>query len=119
MGGNCSPGDYREGCSMPIGSFAANVFGLYDMVGNIRWWLAAIYVDVADESPVATVTGRAGDINRVLVGGSSMTQGDGPVWVACRHGDRLDLHHWYPWLAKHVPNHRRLLHLGHAARHGS
>src|SRR5579864_928890 len=56
----------------PVGSFAANGFGLYDMVGNVREWTEDCYHDTYSGAPVdgsAWIDG-ANCSSRVVRGGS-------------------------------------------------
>jgi formylglycine-generating enzyme required for sulfatase activity len=62
--------DARE--TAPVGSFAANRFGLYDMVGNVREWTEDCYHDNYRGAPAdgsAWIEG-ANCYNRVVRGGS-------------------------------------------------
>lgn len=89
----CCFGRPEAGPPTPVGSFDPNGYGLYDIVGNIWQWLADRYVDVAQDPPTNTPTGKPAEINRVLVGGSFMTGDTSPMWVAYRHEDPPDLRH--------------------------
>jgi formylglycine-generating enzyme required for sulfatase activity len=59
------------GRTYPVGSYAPNPFGLYDMVGNVWQWLQDCYVDDYNKTPT---DGSSLEINgcleRVLRGGS-------------------------------------------------
>ncbi len=62
--------DARE--TAPVGSFAANRFGLYDMLGNVREWTEDCYHDNYSGAPAdgsAWIEG-ANCYNRVVRGGS-------------------------------------------------
>ena len=91
--GRCSFGQKATDAPRPVGSFAANGYGLHDMVGNIWQWLADLYVDIAADKPVNTPTGKPAELNRALVGGSFMTGNTDCLWVAYRHEDPPDLLH--------------------------
>ncbi len=56
----------------PVGSFAANRFGLYDMAGNVREWTEDCYHDDYSGAPAdgSAWTERANCSNRVVRGGS-------------------------------------------------
>jgi len=91
--GRCCFGQPPESAPVPVGSFPPNGYGLYDMVGNAWEWLAELYKEVAADPPVNTPTGHSPEVNRVLVGGSFMTEDARFLWVAYRHEDPPDLRH--------------------------
>ena len=91
--GRCCFGEKGTSAPRPVGSFAPNGFGLFDMVGNVWQWLADRYTEVASDSPLNTPTGKPAALNRVLVGGSFMTADTDYLWVAYRHDDPPDLRH--------------------------
>lgn len=91
--GRCCYGRSEADGPLPVGAFPPNGYSLYDMVGNIWQWLADLYVEIADDKPINTPTGKDGRINRVLVGGSFMTGKTDSLWVAYRHEDPPDLRH--------------------------
>ena len=61
--------DKWEYCS-PIGSFAANGYGLYDMVGNVYEWCQDWYGDYYSDSPAKNPPGPDNGSGRVLRGGA-------------------------------------------------
>ena len=66
----------------PVGSFKANAFGLYDMIGNAWQWCSDRYGDY-DKGAVTDPAGAGITGLRVLRGG---TWGGGPS--ACRSADK-------------------------------
>lgn len=67
-------GEFRQK-TMPVGSFAPNAFGLYDMHGNVREWCEDVWHDNYDDAPndgsAWTVGGDPS--RRVLRGGSRVS----------------------------------------------
>lgn len=86
FGGQAAPRD--------AGSFPANGFGLFDMVGNAWTWCSDRFEDVsAGVKAVNRPTGKDPAGNRVLRGGSFMTTHYLNLWIAYRHEDPADLRH--------------------------
>jgi formylglycine-generating enzyme required for sulfatase activity len=55
----------------PVGSFAPNAFGLYDMLGNVGQWTQDCYADTYGDAPSDGGASMRGDCSRhVLRGGS-------------------------------------------------
>jgi formylglycine-generating enzyme required for sulfatase activity len=78
----------------PVGSFAANGFGLYDMVGNVWEWTQDCYHDGYDGAPTdgsAWISGDCG--SRVLRGGSWYRDPDN-LRSALRFGVTSDLRNY-------------------------
>ena len=61
------PGEYRQ-TTVPVGSFGANPFGLYDMHGNVGEWTWDIYGEYPAESQTDP-TGAQSGTRRVYRGG--------------------------------------------------
>ena len=55
----------------PVGSFAANEFGLYDMVGNVWEWVQDCYHSNYNGAPADGSAWTAGDCSRHVVRGGS------------------------------------------------
>jgi formylglycine-generating enzyme required for sulfatase activity len=67
---SCAKGEYRE-TTTPVGSFAPNKYGLYDMHGNVWEWCQDWYgEDYYNNSPSDNPKGPSTGTYRVLRGGS-------------------------------------------------
>jgi len=76
----------------PSGSFPANAFGLYDMLGNVWQWIADCYTDDYKSAPTDGSKAKEpedGCRTRVLRGGSWATP-IADIRSAYRHGDDPD-----------------------------
>jgi len=72
----------------PVGSFAANAFGLYDMHGNVWEWVEDCWTENYEGAPVDGSAGTGGPCNgRVARGGSF-----GYPAQALRSATRMRLH---------------------------
>jgi formylglycine-generating enzyme required for sulfatase activity len=56
--------------TMPVGSFRANVFGLHDMLGNVREWVADCWNEPIPAAPRAAAVTTGNCSMRILRGGS-------------------------------------------------
>lgn len=76
--------DYRQ--TAPVGSFAPNRFGLYDMVGNVWALMEDCYEDGYSGAPTDGSAWASGDCSRrVLRGGSWFT---GPLYLRSAYRGR-------------------------------
>jgi formylglycine-generating enzyme required for sulfatase activity len=77
-----------------VGSYPPNGFGLHDMIGNAWEWCGDRFEDVsAGVKAVNHPTERSTEDNRVVRGGSYMTNHYLNLWIAYRHEDPADLRH--------------------------
>jgi formylglycine-generating enzyme required for sulfatase activity len=81
--GGAAKGAYRRK-TVPVGSFAANAWGLHDMHGNLWEWCADWYDSgYYEKAPLEYPAGPDGGTSRVLRGGSWNLHGD-----SCRSAHR-------------------------------
>ena len=74
--------------SAPVGSFKANAFGLYDMLGNVFQWTEDCWADNYQGAPIDGSAQSAGDCTQhELRGGSWFTQ---PDFVRISYRNRFD-----------------------------
>ena len=67
----CGDSQWGGKQTAPVGSFAPNQFGLYDMVGNVWEWTQDCYHNTYDGAPADGLAWTGGDCSyRVLRGGS-------------------------------------------------
>jgi formylglycine-generating enzyme required for sulfatase activity len=72
----------------PVGSFKANAFGLYDMLGNVFQWTEDCWTDNYQGAPIDGSAQSAGDCTQhELRGGSWFTQ---PDFVRTSYRNRFD-----------------------------
>jgi formylglycine-generating enzyme required for sulfatase activity len=74
----------------PVGSFAANRFGLYDMVGNVWEWVEDCYHDSYNGAPTDGLAWTAGDCSSRVVRGGSWVGKPGVLRSANRFGLATD-----------------------------
>jgi formylglycine-generating enzyme required for sulfatase activity len=74
----------------PVGSFAANRFGLYDMVGNVWEWVEDCYHDSYNGAPTDGLAWTAGDCSTRVVRGGSWVGKPGVLRSANRFGLATD-----------------------------
>lgn len=95
--GSCSKGEYREK-TMPVGSFTANAYGLFDMHGNVWEWCSDWYGDYstsAQTNPKGASSGstpvfRGGSwYNDASICRSAYRNGSSPDYRAFNIGFRL------------------------------
>jgi formylglycine-generating enzyme required for sulfatase activity len=68
----------------PVGSFAPNQFGLYDMVGNVWEWVEDCHHDNYEKAPIDGSAWTIGDCSRRVVRGGSFDFFIDTVRSACR-----------------------------------
>jgi formylglycine-generating enzyme required for sulfatase activity len=73
--------------SSPVGSFAANGFGLYDMVGNVDEWTQDCWHDSYSGAPTDGSAWTSGDCSRRVLRGGSWLSYPQIVRSACRIWD--------------------------------
>jgi formylglycine-generating enzyme required for sulfatase activity len=83
---NCrSCGSQWDGIrTAPVGSFRANRFGLYDMVGNVRAWTEDCWHENYDQAPPGGSAWTTGDCRVRIVRGGSWNSGPGVLRSANR-----------------------------------
>jgi formylglycine-generating enzyme required for sulfatase activity len=75
----------------PVGSFKANAFGLYDMLGNVFQWTEDCWADNYQGAPIDGSAQSAGDCTQhELRGGSWFTQ---PDFVRSSYRNRFDVNY--------------------------
>lgn len=68
--------DYDDGypAAAPVGSFAANALGLFDMGGNVAEWSQDLYTVTTDASVLAIDPVSGGEVGQRVIRGSSWRQ---------------------------------------------
>lgn len=78
------PEEVTVGSTLPVGQFRPNVWGLYDMHGNVAEWVSDWYSDAYySESPTDDPAGPATGSAKVIRGGSWQS-----LWSECRSSAR-------------------------------
>jgi formylglycine-generating enzyme required for sulfatase activity len=81
----CAEGEYR-GKTLPVASFAANPFGLYDMHGNVLEWVEDCWNDSYNGAPTDGSAWSSGNCRRRAVRGGSWFYGGFGARSAFRYG---------------------------------
>jgi formylglycine-generating enzyme required for sulfatase activity len=68
----------------PVGSFAANAFGLYDMHGNVWEWVQDCYYDNYNEAPTDGSARVSGECSYRVIRGGSWSYDPRPLRAAVR-----------------------------------
>lgn len=68
----------------PVGSFAANAFGVFDMTGNAREWTEDCYVNNYTETPTDGSPNRQGDCSMRAIRGGSWSSSPTDLRIANR-----------------------------------
>ena len=79
-----APCDDGYAYTSPVGSFAANAFGLYDMQGNARQWTEDCYHDNYAGAPSDGSAWTTGDCSRRVLRGGSWSVDPGELRAAFR-----------------------------------
>jgi formylglycine-generating enzyme required for sulfatase activity len=76
--------------SAPVGSFAANAFGLFDMHGNVWEMVQDCYQDTYDDAPTDGSANTQGDCFRRVVRGGSWISNPPYLRSASRYKSAID-----------------------------
>ncbi|MDE2871455.1 MAG: SUMF1/EgtB/PvdO family nonheme iron enzyme, partial [Gemmatimonadota bacterium] len=79
----CSDG-YAD--TAPVGSFEANAWGLFDVLGNVWEWTEDCWNDSYNGAPAFGDAWLSGDCSKRVIRGGSMVEGPDDLRVAFRHG---------------------------------
>ena len=83
-------GQWGRKQTAPVGSFAANGFGLYDMVGNVWEWAEECYHDNYNGAPADGTAWTGGDCYTRVVRGGSWVNGPQNLRSASRNRSSTD-----------------------------
>ena len=89
---NCSGcgSQWEDVQTTPVGSFAANPFGLHDMHGNVWEWVADCFHGNYDRAPTDGTAWETGDCEKHVVRGGSWYYYPLDPRSAYRYGDKKD-----------------------------
>jgi formylglycine-generating enzyme required for sulfatase activity len=88
--GGGSKGEWRE-ATVPVGSFSANPWGLFNVHGNVWEWCADVWHDVLHGFPTdGSARSQGGDASRRVVRGGSWGNAPGSLRSASRGGSAPD-----------------------------
>lgn len=94
---DCPAGIYRQQ-TLPVGSFAANAFGLYDTHGNVWELVEDCWNDNYNEAPTDGSAWMSGDCSRAVTRGGS--------WAYFGDGLRLSFRNWIWRVTSPSPSYR-------------
>ena len=85
---NCDNDDCKDAFeyTAPVGSFAANPYGLHDMHGNVWEWCQDVWHDNYQGAPTTGVVWAGGNTSRRVLRGGSWLFNPGRLRSASRHG---------------------------------
>ncbi len=78
--------------TVPVGSYPANAFGLYDMAGNVWEWTEDCWNDRYAGAPDDGTPWTTGDCGRRVLRGGSWNVSPGDFWSAARYRDVTGYH---------------------------
>jgi formylglycine-generating enzyme required for sulfatase activity len=79
----------------PVGSFAANQFGLYDMAGNVYQWVQDCYHPDYKEAPTDGLAWTGGDCSRRVLRGGSWYDSPQGLRSAFRNRNTTDYRYYF------------------------
>ena len=99
-------GDNRANCTVcgsvwdrkktaPVGSFAANAWGVYDMHGNVWEWVEDCYNDSYEGAPTDGSAWESEGCSARIVRGGTWGHGPGASRSAYRFGSTSDIRSYY------------------------